>query len=972
MRSRSSRPAWSLLVIAIAVWPGLARGGERSGLVARWAFDRAHVNGAAVKASAGELDGRVVGTARPEQGPDALAFDGTTASVVVAEGAPPRQLPTRAMTAAAWIAVDKPIEWGGILGFVQDNGGFEKGWILGTHRSQFIFALSTKGANDGDGKLTYLHSTTTFEPGRWYHVAGTFDGAVQRIYVNGKLEASSKAQSGDILYPKSSFLEIAAYHDSNERHRLPCRIHEVELYARALSPDEVGAACRARLARFPRPLELADGPYIRLLDAHTARLTFRTAEPGTVAVYYGRGSETPRRAVGLKEGTEHEVRLEALEPDATYHYRIRWTGRPRGAAPTRTAVSGAFQFDSTTRPAPHRLTGGPSPYPADALTPLYERTARWLIETSGVRRGFCLVLGCGDGRLAFELAKRTDLRVIGVEEDAPKAAAARQALDRAGAYGVRVAVRSGPLSALPSRFANLIVSDRTLTTGELPPSADEVLRLLRPYGGVACLGQPASFAKLGNPLDAAAARRWLSAKEPWELLEDDGLWVLLRRGAVPGSGEWTHMYADAGNSACSGDRLAHGPMRLQWFGRPGPRLMIDRHHRTMAPLAKDGRLFIPAADRILAIDAYNGTQLWDMGITGSQRLAAPKDTSYLALADDLLYVAARDRCVALEVGTGRIAKRFAAPQLVEGKHRVWGYVATVDSLLLGSGRKEGASLTRQSRHTVSIQYGDHKDVATSDYLFCLDRHSGKRLWDHRSGVIVDPAIGISGGRIYFVESTNPKAAEDPDGRMRLSVSLGQGSRLVALDARTGRLAWKRPVDLRAIEHVLHLVAARGTVLIVGSRNEHKKVHYDLLAFDAASGRPLWQRKQNNNQNQGGTHGEQVHHPAVVGDVVHAEPFAYHLRTGEPVAGWAFNRGGHGCGTISASGAALFYRAGNPTMFDLRTRRAAKLSRVSRPGCWINIVPACGLILIPEASSGCSCPYPLQASMAFMPQPASSQ
>ena len=60
------------------------------------------------------------------------------------------------------------------------------------------------------------------------------------------------------------------------------------------------------------------------------------------------------------------------------------------------------------------------------------------------------------------------------------------------------------------------------------------------------------------------------------------------------------------------------------------------------------------------------------------------------------------------------------------------------------------------------------------------------------------------------------------------------------------------------------------------------------------------------------------------------------------------------------------------MFDLRTRRAAKLSRVSRPGCWINIVPACGLILIPEASSGCSCPYPLQASMAFMPQPASSQ
>jgi hypothetical protein len=34
---------------------------------------------------------------------------------------------------------------------------------------------------------------------------------------------------------------------------------------------------------------------------------------------------------------------------------------------------------------------------------------------------------------------------------------------------------------------------------------------------------------------------------------------------------------------------------------------------------------------------------------------------------------------------------------------------------------------------------------------------------------------------------------------------------------------------------------------------------------------------------------------------------------------------------------------------------------------INIVPACGLVLVPEASSGCSCEYPIQCSFALIPQ-----
>ena len=40
----------------------------------------------------------------------------------------------------------------------------------------------------------------------------------------------------------------------------------------------------------------------------------------------------------------------------------------------------------------------------------------------------------------------------------------------------------------------------------------------------------------------------------------------------------------------------------------------------------------------------------------------------------------------------------------------------------------------------------------------------------------------------------------------------------------------------------------------------------------------------------------------------------------------------------------------------------------RPGCWINFIPANGLLLMPEASAGCTCPFPNRSNMAFEPTP----
>ena len=117
--------------------------------------------------------------------------------------------------------------------------------------------------------------------------------------------------------------------------------------------------------------------------------------------------------------------------------------------------------------------------------------------------GYCLVLDCGEGRLAYELARRTQLKVVGVESDAGKVEKARRLLDQAGLSG-RVAIHHCTVSELPltSFFANVVVSDGMLGAGKRPDGLGDIARLVRPYGGVLLLGEPA------NSDSESAMQRW--------------------------------------------------------------------------------------------------------------------------------------------------------------------------------------------------------------------------------------------------------------------------------------------------------------------------------------------------------------------------------------------------------------------------------------------------------------------------------
>ncbi|MCE5326906.1 MAG: PQQ-binding-like beta-propeller repeat protein, partial [Planctomycetaceae bacterium] len=185
--------------------------------------------------------------------------------------------------------------------------------------------------------------------------------------------------------------------------------------------------------------------------------------------------------------------------------------------------------------------GADAAFPEDALTARYAAAAKAALDALPDRKGYCLVLDAGTGRLAYEIARHSELQVIAVEADEANVRAARSALRRARLHGQRVSVHHMPAGNLPypAYFANLIVSDAAVRTGTAPrmPSS-EVFRMLRPYGGVVMIAGPG----------AAALNAWAGGKLPqWKVAAASGLSVgVAVRGPLEGAGQWTHAFADAG------------------------------------------------------------------------------------------------------------------------------------------------------------------------------------------------------------------------------------------------------------------------------------------------------------------------------------------------------------------------------------------------------------------------------------------
>jgi len=668
--------------------------------------------------------------------------------------------------------------------------------------------------------------------------------------------------------------------------------------------------------------------------------------------------------------------------------KLRWTGRVSGRAYGLSVAQGRL-FVSTDQGTIHcfgqgapagssnevsaSTTAAAGAFTADDQAEGFAAAAARIAAQTGVRQGYCLVLGNGTGWLAHELARRTDLHIVGLEDNPRQVAAARSALSAAGLYGSRVVVHEGSVARPPygAYLFNLIVSERALRTGAVPAPAEEVFRLLRPEGGVACFGQLDAFSEPGSP---ARFDSWWEAAQLTEtaVVQRAERWLQVRRGPVPGGGEWTQLYANPSHTASNDDRV-QGPLAVQWFGEPGPRRIVDRHHRPMSSLVKAGRLFVPGDDIVFAVDAYNGTPLWELEIPKMRRVGALKDSGQMLVTDRFLHVVTQDECWLVEVERGKRSGTLKAPQPIAGQSHDWGYLNQWNDRVYGTGQARGASFTQLHKDTINTLEGDFRPVIVSRYVFSLG-YDGHPHWLYRNGALMNNAIAIGDGRIYLLESRAPAVVNDPDGRVGLREFCAGETYLVALDLERAGNVYERPVQL-PFEHILFLNYAHNTVLISGSFNTGNRVRYGLFAFHADSGKPKWQTDYLAMDIRGdepsptdGTHGEQWQHPVILGDRIYSRPYDFDLHTGLKGAKTIY-RGGHGCGGWTASAHYLYGRGGNPRRYDLSldSTQGEPLTQASRPGCWLNVIPAGGLVLVPESSSGCTCSYPLQTSLAFVPR-----
>ncbi len=432
-----------------------------------------------------------------------------------------------------------------------------------------------------------------------------------------------------------------------------------------------------------------------------------------------------------------------------------------------------------------------------AARPGIAQTADEIVAAAGVEGGFVVHYPCGDGRLTAALRVNDRYQVQGLDRDAAMVARARDAVRSRGDYGpISMDRLTGNRLPYIDRLVNLFVS---ADLGDLPMS--EVHRVLVP-GGVAYIKQ-------------------------------DGRWTKTVQPPPDGLDEWTHFLHDAGGNAVAHDDVVGPPRHLQWIGSP----RWSRHHDRMASMSAlvstGGRIFyimdegsrisiqMPPRWMLIARDAFNGTLLWKQPIDEWHSHLWPLKSGPTALArrlvavDDRVYVTLglKQPVSVLDAATGKVLQRLEATRPTEEFIVSDGTVLA----LVNHGELETGEFTP------AFNTGDQKRVREGREfhwneqpreIVAMDPVSGERRWSRKSKV-APLTLASDGDHVYYHDD----------------------EKVVCLDRLSGRPVWESGPSQRREAVTLNfgpkLVVHDGVVLFAGG---DRLMH----ALDSASGKQLWE------------------------------------------------------------------------------------------------------------------------------------
>lgn len=548
------------------------------------------------------------------------------------------------------------------------------------------------------------------------------------------------------------------------------------------------------------------------------------------------------------------------------------------------------------------------------------------------RDGYGLLVGSSELSLVTAMTAGNRLNWVVLVADEARAHLMREALADAGLLGSRVAVLLGDAAAsfLPRSFANVIaVASAGLM--KQPGVADEMRRLLRPYTG------------------------WLCQ------LNESSQWTHERAQPLKGAGQWTHQNGNAANTLCSDDALVQGKLSMHWF-RDVEFEIANRHGQGPAPLVAQGVMVVGGVHGVCAVDAFNGRLMWKHEVPnwladydGIHHDVGIGDTGGpMCLGQDSVFLRTGEQALRISLQTGEVLARWSTPVEVSAKDRRWGFIAHENGLVIGS--------VENSAHRVSPRY-QHSQLRTeSVLLFALDAKTGVLKWKYQpKGSIRHNAIAIAAGRVFLVDRPLVKedlvlqARRNGVAAARMSANALPAGELMALDVASGRLLWSQKEDVWGTQ--LSASAAHGVLLM-----NYKAVRHNFFELPSEAGGRLAAFDLNTGKRRWDQVAEYQTRPLINDRSIYAQGGAWDLLSGSPL-NFELKRS-YGCGQISGSRHLMLFRSATLGYVDLSRQAGTENYGGIRPSCWINAIPAEGMVLVPDGSSKCQCSYQMKAWFAL--------
>jgi outer membrane protein assembly factor BamB len=249
----------------------------------------------------------------------------------------------------------------------------------------------------------------------------------------------------------------------------------------------------------------------------------------------------------------------------------------------------------------------------------YEQKAKQILNTTGVKGGLIVHVGCGNGKLTAALCVSDSFLVHGLDIRSDNVRKARENIRSAGLYG-KVSIDRFDGKRLPyidNLVRLLIVEER----GDI--SVEEINRVLCPDGAA--------------------------------YLEVEGRWKTIIKHWPNEIDEWTHYLYGPGNNAVSRDKIVGPPRHMQWVSTP----KWSRNHHKLCSISSvvtaQGRIFsiideasraninLPGKWSIIARDGFSGILLWRKPLSSWSwhqirfRSGPPQVTRLLVASGNRLY-----------------------------------------------------------------------------------------------------------------------------------------------------------------------------------------------------------------------------------------------------------------------------------------------------------------------------------------------